>query len=342
MNGYSYPQRPYPAQNNATMMDLSGDSLGTFEMGDGQSLDDIVNQNDKYEKVNRRRSMPAGVYNNGSAPMGPGSPDSRRFSSMNFGDPAGGMDNFQFNISPNVGMEGMMRSGTFPRTTSEMQNDRIPTDDLAINTQFSNTNSPFLDMDMSSPYPTGMSMGLEMNDSMNMMATDMNMFPNAQFTAPMMDSPATQDFAGPLPPAPQDPSMSIQPPDQYRSGSSTSVTPDVRPNIPTRASSQEQGSIRSISRAQSDNQSTNSAAKQMANTSLKNQEPIALPTGQNLPPESFSQIKFPWVTPNGGFPSTMHSNPHMKTQFKNVYSSTGFDMLGVLVRFLHFVLTISD
>jgi hypothetical protein len=27
----------------------------------------------------------------------------------------------------------------------------------------------------------------------------------------------------------------------------------------------------------------------------------------------------------------MTSNPHMKTQFKNAYSSTGFDMLGVLV-----------
>ena len=27
----------------------------------------------------------------------------------------------------------------------------------------------------------------------------------------------------------------------------------------------------------------------------------------------------------------MHSNPHVNPQFKNAYSSTGFDMLGVLV-----------
>lgn len=40
---------------------------------------------------------------------------------------------------------------------------------------------------------------------------------------------------------------------------------------------------------------------------------------------------FNWDTPEGGWPSTMVNKPHMQTSYKNAYSSTGFDMLGVLV-----------
>lgn len=38
-----------------------------------------------------------------------------------------------------------------------------------------------------------------------------------------------------------------------------------------------------------------------------------------------------WETPEGGWPSTLTGRPHMQTTYKNAYSSTGFDMLGVLV-----------
>ena len=41
---------------------------------------------------------------------------------------------------------------------------------------------------------------------------------------------------------------------------------------------------------------------------------------------------FAWETPEGGWPSTMVGKPHMDSVYKNAYSSTGFDMLGVLVR----------
>lgn len=344
MNGYPYPQRPFqPANNGHSMMDLSADGISAFDLVDGQSLDDIVSQN---EKASRRRSMP--VY--GGAQMAMGSPDSRRLSMMNFGDPGSNdMDDFRFDLSAGTGMDGVMRSGTFPRTTADMQNDRIPPRDLAINTQFPNQNPAFsnmadpassyasplhpnasLDMDMTTPYPNAMSMSMDMNDSLNMIPTDMNLFSNAQFATPMMDSPVNQDFVSP--PPPPDPSPSMQPPDQFRSASS-STTPDVRSGVPTRAGSQEQSSVRSNSRPKSENQtSSNSVPTQMSSASLKAQEPIALPTGQNIAPEAFSPIKFPWTTPPGGFPSTMHSNPHVNTQFKNAYSSTGFDMLGVLVR----------
>lgn len=40
---------------------------------------------------------------------------------------------------------------------------------------------------------------------------------------------------------------------------------------------------------------------------------------------------FNWEASEGGWPSTMVGRPHMQTSYKNAYSSTGFDMLGVLV-----------
>lgn len=46
---------------------------------------------------------------------------------------------------------------------------------------------------------------------------------------------------------------------------------------------------------------------------------------------------FPWTPEGGSWPSTMVGKPHMDSAYKNAYSSTGFDMLGVLVRgFIHF------
>lgn len=38
-----------------------------------------------------------------------------------------------------------------------------------------------------------------------------------------------------------------------------------------------------------------------------------------------------WENPEGGWPSTMIGRSHVQTSYKNAYSSTGFDMLGVLV-----------
>lgn len=40
---------------------------------------------------------------------------------------------------------------------------------------------------------------------------------------------------------------------------------------------------------------------------------------------------FKWEAQEGGWPSTMVKRPHMQTSYKNAYSSTGFDMLSVLV-----------
>jgi PAS domain-containing protein len=315
-----------------------------------------VSQNDKVEQHIRRRSMP--VYANARAQQIEMSPESRRLSMLNFGD-AGSADDYQFDMQA-AGMDDMLRNNpSFPRTTADMPHNRTSATELGLTTQFQGQNSPFstmaapgsaytsplhpnaqLDMDMS-PYPDAMSMAMDMDDSLNMMATDMNMFPNNHFNTSMMNSPVTKEFIGPMPAPNQDNNMSTLQSQDHLKRASTSNTPEARssaPGIPSRTSSQDKNSMRSDSRPHSEQHSSSRSTNfptQMSLTSLKNQQPIAMDPGQDLPEEKMNQIndfKLPWTPPAGGFPSTMHANPHMKTQFKNAYSSTGFDMLGVLMR----------
>jgi PAS domain-containing protein len=364
------------------MMENMEDGMGVYgDMYSGQSLDQasasptlfdyadidlgqIVSQNDEAEQHNRRRSMP--VYGDSHSHSHSHSqqnldmsPDSRRVSMLNFGDP-GGADNFQFDMQ-GAGMEDMMRnSPNYPRTAAGMQHNRSSANNVSLNTQFQGQNSPFgsmatpgsayaspmhanapLDMDMNS-YPNAMSMGMNMDDEINMMSGDMNLFPgNNQFNPPMTDSPVAKEFIGPMPAAQQEGNAATQQPQDRIKRASTSNTPEARSatsNMPSRASSQDQSSMRSNSRPHSDQHSSSKSTNfptQMSLSSLKNQQPIALNPELDLPKEKMNQIhdfKLPWTPPTGGFPSTMHSNPHMKTQFKNAYSSTGFDMLGVLMR----------
>lgn len=355
MNGYpgQYSSRPYPAPNNASnLMDLSADGMDGFGLGQGQSLDSIVAQND--QENNRRRSMPVFARNPQMNTMG--SPDARRLSIMNFGDHNGGdMDDYQFNMS-NAPMDGMMRgSTTFPRTSIDMQPDRLPTTELAINTQYQAQNSPFsamngpgsayaspmhqknsLDMSMTA-FSNGMNMPLDMDDSLNIMPTDMNMYPPSRFNASMMTSPIQQDFVGPQPAPSQDNTVSaMQRPKLHQNRSMSSHTPETRSagsGFQSRAGSQDQSSI--PSRPQSEQHSSTNVPTRMSLTSMKNQQPIAQDPGQDLSQETinkqFNNANLPIKPPPGGFPSTMHSNPHMKTEFRNAYSATGFDMLGVLV-----------
>jgi hypothetical protein len=333
------------------MMDMSGD---------GFDLDSIVAQNDKD---NRRRSMPVYARGPQHQPMNMGSPEARRLSMMNFGDPNGGsMGEFQFDMST-AAMDSMMRSNTaFPRTTGDLQSTQLPAADLAINTQFQGQNSPFhvmtapgsayaspmlqkgsMDMDMAA-YQNGLTMPLDMDDSLSMMPANMDLFPGSQFNMGPLDSPINQDFVEPMPPAvvsennsSTTPTMQSQ---EHFKRPALSITPEAksgRSSFMSRSGSQDQGSMQTNSRPQSEQHSSTSVPTRMSLASMKNQQPIAQDPAQDLPKEVLNKQlqesnKIPWSTPTRGFPSTMHQNQHTKTQFKNAYSSTGFDMLGVLVR----------
>lgn len=352
MNSYpTFPQRPFALPNNgANVMGMSGDAMDYGMVGE-QSLDEIVAQNDK---ASRRKSMPP-VYS--GVPMQMASPDLRRMSMMDFNDSSNGnLNNFQFSYQAGADMDGMMRPAQpYPPNPTDIPTDRGPGPDLAINTQFPAQNPTFpnmqapgsayaspmhpnlsmdMDMDMTSPFATTMSMPLDINDpALAIIGTNINMFPNTQFAPQMMDSPITQDFTSPMPAPPQETATAanIRPVDQF--GSRTmSNTSDAAPAIHSRAGSQDQNASRSISRTHSDSKPTPpSIQSQISPPPPSNQKTVAMAVQQDGTVD-FAQMKFPWTVPTGGFPSTMNSNPHMNTQFKNAYSSTGFDMLGVLVR----------
>jgi PAS domain-containing protein len=350
MNGYPYPTRPYPGSSadNQPLMDMTGDGINPYDMSDGQSLDDIVFQNDK---ANRRQSVPvyARQQQQQQQHMQMGSPDARRLSMLNFGGPNGGtMPDFQFDMS----------NTSFPTSSAGMQSDGMAAADLGANPRFSAAKSPYTSMDASgsayaspihpnasldldmNPYPSNMSMSVSMDSSLNnMMQSDMALFPNNQFSQTMIASPINQgsDFVGPLPGPQRD---SLPPGNRFKSPSMSNTPETVSGNSgkPSRSNSQDQVSMRSASRPESQHRHSSQGSNlptQLSLASLKNQQPIALDPRQKLSSEAFEQIKNTtsnWSVPSGGFPSTMHSNPHQKTQFKDAYSSSGFDMLGVLMR----------
>ncbi|KAL5116818.1 hypothetical protein ACEQ8H_005299 [Pleosporales sp. CAS-2024a] len=316
-----------------------------------------TNSNSTGNNNNNNSSSSSSNNNNTSQPMEM-SPESRRMSMLNFGNPNDTTD-FQFDMQA-AGIDDMMRNNhSFPRTSGDMsQHSRNSANDMGLNTQYQSQNSPFsnmaapgsayasplhsnvpLELDMS-PYPTGMSMSMDMDDTLNMMSNDMNMFPNNQYNAGIMDSPVTQEFIGPMPAPNHDNHASARSRHHFKRPS-LSNTPDPRSGasaMASRTNSHDQNSMRSHSRHHSEHHASsksNHVPTHMSMTSLKKQQPVALDPGQDLPDEKMNQIKdfrLPWKPPAGGFPSTMHSNPHMKTQFKDAYSSTGFDMLGVLMR----------
>ncbi|KAF1946441.1 white collar-1 transcript variant 2 [Clathrospora elynae] len=339
MNGYPYPPRPFQGSDaGPMMMDMAGGGMDGYDMVEGQSLDSIVTQNDKD---NRRLSMP--VYARRQQ-MNMGNPDPPRLGVMGFGDPNDtSMDGYQFDMS-SAAMDSMMRSNTtFPRTAGATQNNRNAPYS-AMTAPSSAYASPMhqkssLDMDMSS-YANGM---LDMDDSLNMMPTNMNMYPGTQFNAPMLHSPVNQDFCGPRSnPSQENNAPSMQSLDQFKRPS-MSITPEAksaRSSFLGRSESQDQQSMRSNSRPESDQRSSIDVPTRMSLSSLRNQQPATQdPTqdlAQDLPKDILNKQlqhgKTPWSPPEAAFPPTKHHDPYDKTQFKNVYSSTGFDMLGVLMR----------
>ena len=352
MDGFSsYQHQPFGVGDDvANVVNMTGtqDGMDPFDMAEGQSLEDIVAQNDK---ANRRRSMPLSY--GGTAPVNMGSPDSRRLSMMNFGDPSlGGYSDFQFNLRPDASMEDVMRNNAaYPQVSGDRPEGQD--NNLAINTQFANQNAHFsnmgppgsnfasplhpnnsLDMDLTSPYANNMSnnmsMSLDMTDPSLGMMGDMNMFSphNQQFNS-MMESPVSQDYTNAVTVTAQDRTPRAFPNQaQFRSGQVSSSN-DTPTTVPSRNSNLAQSNGISTSRSHSSNSLTPQSSAPIQSVS----DTVAPPPRNEVPVDEFSRMKFPFHAPPGGFPSTMNSNPHMQTTtFKNVYSSTGFDMLGVLMR----------
>lgn len=343
MNGYSYHDGSY----NAGIMD-TGDQggnndmmmMGQDSMVGGQSLDEIVSQN---AKAMRRESMtqPYGDSVNAVAP------DIRRVSMMDYGaaSPISPMGNFQF--EPNTGIEqGGISSGDGSPAQTQHQtshNRRHSHGDLALNTTFANNAAGYnnmmssisayqsptprsgFDMAMNSPYiDPGMGMQMDYNSDQRMAGTtgadvsQMNSYNQSGF-----NNSQGRSARHPLK------SRSLHIP----SMSSPMHSGGVKPISPL-ASNQAQNPANMGFQGQPQHPQPGSRQDRGMGDSSDMYDGINGPLPLNLANYNPNNQGFKWETPEGGWPSTMVGRPHMQTQHKNAYSSTGFDMLGVLVSVL--------
>jgi len=324
----------------------------------GQSLDDIVNQNSKEM---RRRSFPVQYNNSGNMRES----DMGRSSMMHFGGaaPNSPLDAFQFNQQ--TGQTGHMSNQRSGSRGSSLNQSPVH-GGLSLQSGFGNSNtysnmgppgssyaSPMHSttpnsINMSGQYnSSSLSMAMDMTDSMGgMMNEDMNpmdMFRHQQSFSPMMESPMHTDF---------NPTMSGLSTNHGASGmdmdstKSHTVTPDVRTSSTPRTNSQDQAT-KSESSSRQPPESTQTPTSHLQDAPYGPASPQK--PSQPAPPEpskserkssatknqmlvSGQQIDVPWEVPAEGYPSTMFSRPHMSTSFTNAYSTTGFDMLSVLMR----------
>ncbi|KAF2500535.1 blue light regulator 1 [Lophium mytilinum] len=344
MNGYpSYPPGHYGTANggNMDMTGIQGEVI-PYDFGGGQSLDDIVNQN---AKELRRRSMPVHYSNNVSMD----GQDHRRLSMMDFKGMQGGvLDNYNFESPTTSNMDGIVRNGMpYPQQSNNAQTRRPSGGDLALNTQFSHQQgwittmappaSPYtsplhtagpMDSELHSRYGPGPGLAIPLEND-PMMNNDINLYSQPQFASPMVTSPVSPDF-GPTPRGlPRENSNSTIQTNDHFGPESGNGTPDVQSSMPSRPGSQEQG-FRSNSQPESDPSSARNSANQIPTVSSFRPEP-SRHLEKSLPPNN--GLKFPWRAPTDGFPSTMGGRPHVEhAQYKNAYSSTGFNMLEVLTR----------
>ncbi|KAH0379327.1 hypothetical protein KCU92_g8230, partial [Aureobasidium melanogenum] len=331
----------------------------------GQSLDDIVSQN---AKLMRRQSMPQ-TYHSGqqqqqqpqaTQPMD--TDDPRRMSMMEFTgtSPTGPLESYQFNL-PNSDMVDatayMAASQSNPsnlvRQSSAGGGDMAMDNGFASASSFmpmmpptssyqSPANLSNIDMDLNSPY---------INTPMHMSSLGYNspsidrpmpMYNHHSYHHGMMASPLHTSVPNHMytqsPEAGGNPNPSKRPSlENSQSRSSTSQSIQNTHQQSRQPTPQQQNSNR-----QPQNQRQHSGFKaQPQNPQPGSTQDVGMDRGRHSnsghrspDPSKYNPNNqgFNWPTPEGGWPSTMTGKPHMHSQYKNAYSSTGFDMLGVLMR----------
>ncbi|QIX00977.1 hypothetical protein AMS68_006494 [Peltaster fructicola] len=360
MNGFGYngyDQNGMP--NNGEDLMLGQEEMNGMLNG-GQSLHDIVNQN---AKVIRRQSMPQGYGTSSNLD----NPDMRRISMANF---TGASSMGDFTFDPNAAMmsgdaqnSGQRRSRDLALNTSFGNTTPAYASMMPSNSAFASPAHPgsALDMQMNSPFvdPTmGMQMDYGIEQDMNNDQLGMNMYNQNQFNSNAMASPMQQQQLA------QGTPNSIRGQDNLSGGQQSGMSTQYS------RQSEQSNLNRHLSRAQSMTAQELSSPMQhndhggSAHTSLSNshqhansgfvgqpQHPVqgsAQDRGMHLPSNRYDGLNgpvpvnpanynpnnqgFAWEQPEGGWPSTMVGKPHMQSAYKNAYSSTGFDMLGVLMR----------
>lgn len=349
LNGYY--DRHYSAENLQTVADINkhnamlgmmgSNGMDTSGMIGGQTLDEIINQNNK-ELLRRRSYNHMNSYGSSEASQ---DHDPRRTSMMEFGSGSNSdLEGFQFDPAPNRTSPGMHRPCNIAQRRLDGQAARRPesNENLALNTHFQNLSSNYSPIPTSSPYPQS----LNPSDSLNMDITGtylpntmlmglnysgggmehddneevgpMAMFPQGSFTANVTSSPLQQNMTN-----------SLRGPAQDPGGGNTNGHADHE-------------AAKKIPNMQMSDQMQNLQVN-LSQTSMPMQD--ASPIGQinglsdfRSPPKPQPTASLDTSSVANGIafangetakePSTQQVIPH----YRNAYSSSGFDMMGVLIR----------
>ena len=364
MNGYY--QRNYSADDMRRMTDIHGHDplMGTMEsngidpsgMISGTPFDQMM-QNDK--ELNRRRSFHTSQAFLGNRPFQDHDP--RRSALMEFGSQdMSDLDGYQFDPMPHTSTDSLQRSGSLAQRRLENQRMRRnhSSDDLSLDTNFANMGNPFSPMQTSSPYQAMNSsqsltydiFGNPMQQNM-MMGMDFsaggldngtngglahrhpysaNSFPTALSSSPMQNELSDQmggqihDPGGGVPVSNnmdvQDmmgKMMDMQMPEQQ--------VPPKAPNglsqPPLHMPMQPQAQVQAQVQAQAQSQPpVASVLEPMAESKVS--VPSAAPPNLDIPADAT------------GLPIQVNNNGAQQVipQYRNAYSASGFDMMGVLMR----------
>ena len=337
---------------DAMMGLMSTSAMDTSTLMGGQTLDEIINQNNK--EMQRRRSS---YHHSQTFPQTrlPHDQDPRRTSMLEFGGSANNseLEGFQFDPSAVQQNAGLPQPPNIAQRRVDNPNtrQRNSSDDLALNTQFHighgyspitsastyphsglNHTDSIGSLDMSPSYlSNSMLMGMDFSagglsreNSADM--GGMNIFNQAHFSPNMTASPLQQDIPTSLRGSIQDPGGGGI---DNNSEALLNKGPQLQMTDPISSLSIDIGQ-QSISRQDAGRPSQLQAPSSYSESSKPQPPPPppppppSQPAAANLDVSNVGEIS---ISENDGM-GTQSVTP----QYKNAYSSTGFDMLGVLMR----------
>lgn len=351
-NMSGYYDRHYSAENlqavadinkhNAMLGIMGSNGMDTSGMIGGHTLDEIISQNNKELLLRRRSYNHMNSYGSSEASQ---DHDPRRTSMMEFGSGNNSdLEGFQFDPAPNRTAPGVHRPGNIAqrRLDSQTARRRESNETLALNTHFQNVSSNYSPIPSSSPYsqslnhsdslsldmtgnylPNTMLMGLSysgsgMDHDENGDVAPMAMYQPGNFATNVTSSPLQQNMTNSLRGPGQDPGGG------NTNGQGDGEAADKMPNM--QMSDQMQNLQVNLSQSSMPMQSP-SPVGQMNGLSdfrppVKPQPTASLDTSSVANGIAFVNGE------TAKEPSTQQVIP----QYRNAYSSSGFDMMGVLIR----------
>lgn len=331
-------ERGQEQQNGNVLMGLMGPDVMDPNMVGGQTLDEIISQNNK--EIQRRRSHQQ-LYDPGR----PLEEDLRRTSMMEFGQ--GGhsdLDGYQFDLLP-VHQGGRIVRGNgvgARRGDSHRAGERHQSrSSISLNTQFHDLGPTYsaippptsypqqlnpsdpLDMDVNGPFlPAGLPMGMDFSttgleqDAGDDM-TPLNMFTQSDFQPAVTTSPLHQAFPSSFRGPAQDPGGG---------NAAGGDEQDLMEKMPNMQMSDQMQSMQAILRQPKVLLPGDGSTGQVQGLTGLNASNEGQPDTAVVPAANSKIMGF-----TTGEPMPDAGGPELP-RFANAYSSSGFDMLGVLMR----------